>query len=130
MEVRIEALPQSCNATVAAGCAAQVLEAADGAKATHDSWPAFHKSTVHTGPLLHDWDYDGILDILVATYDGEILAFKDTVRLSCGYFQYSNDIQRLSIAALWHRASSCWSAWRCPGCVCAKTGSRGWLPTP
>ena len=29
--------------------------------------------------MLFDIDYDGIQDILVATYDGEILAFKDTV---------------------------------------------------
>ena len=58
----------------------QVVEAADGAKATHDAWPAFHKSTVHTAPLLFDWDFDGVQDILVATYDGEVLAFKDTVR--------------------------------------------------
>ena len=57
----------------------QVIEGADGAKAVHDSWPAFHKSTVHASPLLHDFDFDGILDILVATYDGEIRIFKDTV---------------------------------------------------
>ena len=31
--------------------------------------------------LLHDWDFDGILDILVATYDGEIRVFKDTVHI-------------------------------------------------
>ena len=58
----------------------QVVEGADGAKAVHDSWPAFHKSTVHASPLLSDFDFDGILDILVATYDGEIRVFKDTVR--------------------------------------------------
>ena len=58
-----------------------MVEGADGAKAAHDSWPAFHKSTVHASPLLHDWDFDGILDILVATYDGEIRVFKDTVRI-------------------------------------------------
>ena len=28
---------------------------------------------------MYDIDFDGILDILVATYDGEILFFKDTV---------------------------------------------------
>ncbi len=56
----------------------QVLEAADGAQAA--GWPAFHKSKVHASPLLHDVDGDGVQDILVATYDGQILAFRDTVR--------------------------------------------------
>ena len=37
---------------------------------------------VHTSPLLADFDSDGVLDILVATYDGEILAIRDTVGLS------------------------------------------------
>jgi len=56
----------------------QVLEGPDGAKAL--GWPAFHKSHLHASPLLYDVDLDGVRDILVATYDGEILAFKDTVR--------------------------------------------------
>ena len=56
---------------------AQVLEAADGAQAA--GWPAFHKSKVHASPLLYDVDSDGVQDILVATYDGQILAFRDTV---------------------------------------------------
>lgn len=54
-----------------------VLEGPDGAKAL--GWPGFHKSTVHASPLLYDIDSDGIQDILVATYDGEILFFKDNV---------------------------------------------------
>ena len=53
----------------------------DGAKASDDLWPAFHKSFVHTSPLLFDFDEDGILDILVATYNGEVLVIKDTVRV-------------------------------------------------
>jgi len=57
----------------------QVVEGRDGAKARGDSWPAFHKSTVHTSPLLYDFDSDNIQDILVATYDGDVLFFKDTV---------------------------------------------------
>ena len=60
----------------------QVVNGANGAKASEDGWPAFHKSTVHTSPLTFDFDFDNVLDILVATYDGEILAFKDTVSLS------------------------------------------------
>lgn len=66
----------------------QVLEASDGAKAA--GWPAFHKSTVHTSPLMYDLDFDGVQDILLATYGGEILAFRDNVRrgaclLACRY---------------------------------------------
>lgn len=57
----------------------QVVDAADGAKAADDQWPAFHKSTVHASPVMFDFDFDGVLDILVATYDGEILVIKDTV---------------------------------------------------
>lgn len=56
-----------------------MVEAADGAKALEDGWPAFHESTVHASPLLYDFDADGINDVLLATYDGEILVFKDTV---------------------------------------------------
>eukprot|EP00887_Chlorella_sp_A99_P003269 scaffold9.g3269.t1 len=37
-----------------------------------------HKSTAHTSPLIHDVDSDGILDIVLATYDGEVLFFRDT----------------------------------------------------
>lgn len=60
----------------------EVLEGPDGAKAL--GWPGFHKSTVHSNPLLYDMDSDGIRDILVATYDGEIVFFKDNVSESVG----------------------------------------------
>ena len=56
---------------------AQVLEGPDGAKAL--GWPAFHRSNVHASPLMYDIDLDGVRDILLATYDGEVLFFKDTV---------------------------------------------------
>ena len=58
----------------------EVLEGPDGAKAL--GWPGFHKSTVHASPLLYDIDSDGIRDILVATYDGEVIFFKDNVSSS------------------------------------------------
>ncbi|KAI8464347.1 MAG: hypothetical protein J3K34DRAFT_492220, partial [Monoraphidium minutum] len=54
----------------------EVLQGVDGAQAL--GWPAFHASTVHASPLLHDWDLDGTPDVLVATYDAEVVAFKDT----------------------------------------------------
>lgn len=57
----------------------QVVDGSNGAKARGDSWPAFHRSTVHTSPLTYDIDFDNVQDILVSTYDGEILFFKDTV---------------------------------------------------
>lgn len=58
-----------------------MLEGGDGSKWTDDGWPSFHSSMVHTSPILYDFDYDNVQDILIATYDGEILAIKDTVRL-------------------------------------------------
>ena len=58
--------------------ATEVLQGADGAQAL--GWPAAHRSTVHASPVLADWDLDGTPDVVVATYDGEVLAFKDTVR--------------------------------------------------
>ncbi len=61
----------------------QVVEGSNGAKARGDAWPAFHRSMVHASPLLHDFDFDNIPDILVATYDGDILFYKDTVSYVC-----------------------------------------------
>ncbi|KAA6427087.1 MAG: defective in exine formation DEX1, partial [Trebouxia sp. A1-2] len=54
----------------------EVLDGADGARAT--DWEGQHQSALHTSALLFDIDFDGIQDILVATYDGDVLAFKDT----------------------------------------------------
>lgn len=56
----------------------QVFEGRDGAKVP--GFEAFHASTAHTSPLTYDIDLDGVPDILLATYDGEVLFFKDTVR--------------------------------------------------
>jgi hypothetical protein len=30
--------------------------------------------------MLYDVDFDGVRDIMLATYDGEVLFFKDTVK--------------------------------------------------
>ena len=52
----------------------EVLEGEDGAKAGGD-WPAFHKSTVHASPLVHDTG-DGT-EILLPMYDGEVHFYND-----------------------------------------------------
>lgn len=59
-----------------------MLEGSSGAKAA--DWEAFHRSMVHASPFLFDLDSDGIQDILLATYDGAILSFKDDVSLGWG----------------------------------------------
>ena len=58
----------------------EVLEGEDGAKAGGD-WPAFHKSTVHASPLVHDTG-DGT-EILLPMYDGEVLFYNDHGALRC-----------------------------------------------
>lgn len=58
----------------------QVLEGPNGGQAV--GWPAFHSSSVHASPLLYDIDSDGVRDILVATYDGQIVFYKDTVGMT------------------------------------------------
>lgn len=55
----------------------EVLEGPDGAKAL--GWPGFHRSNVHVSPLLFDIDMDGVRDVMVVTYDGEVVFFKDNV---------------------------------------------------
>ena len=54
----------------------EVLEGEDGAKAGGE-WPAFHKSTAHASPLVHDSGADA--HILLPTYDGEVLFFDGAV---------------------------------------------------
>lgn len=39
-------------------------------------WPAFHQSTVHASPILYDIDKDGVREIALATYNGQILFFR------------------------------------------------------
>jgi hypothetical protein len=59
-----------------------VLEGPDGAKAL--GWPGFHRSHVHTSPLMFDIDMDGIRDVVVTTFDGEVVFFKDNVSTAEG----------------------------------------------
>lgn len=75
----------------------QVLDAADGARAT--DWEGQHQSALHTSPLLFDVDYDGIQDILIATYDGDIMAFKDTVSIQLKGSSTSHKARASSIRA-------------------------------
>lgn len=91
-----------------------MLEANDGAQAA--GWPAFHKSTVHTSPMLYDLDFDGIQDILLATYDGEILAFRDNVRAPrCSL--PTRQLQEVCTSVSCYRcltpeaANACWHVW-------------------
>ena len=39
-------------------------------------WPAYHQSMVHASPLLYDIDKDGVREIALATYNGEVLFFR------------------------------------------------------
>ncbi|KAG2425141.1 hypothetical protein HXX76_013895 [Chlamydomonas incerta] len=55
----------------------EVLEGPNGGQAP-GGWPAFHASSVHASPLLYDIDFDGVRDVLLATYDGQVLFYKDT----------------------------------------------------
>ncbi|KAK9136496.1 hypothetical protein Syun_015826 [Stephania yunnanensis] len=52
----------------------EVLEGSDGDKMP--GWPAFHQSNVHSSPLLFDIDKDGVREIALATYNGEVLFFR------------------------------------------------------
>jgi hypothetical protein len=75
LELHVQPVPQ---ARLARAAGPQVLEGPNGGQAV--GWPAYHASSVHASPLLYDIDFDGVRDILLATYDGQILFFKDTVR--------------------------------------------------
>lgn len=56
------------------------LHILDGRTGGEDTtFESMHRSTLHTTPLLYDIDFDGVKDIVVATYDGYIQFFKDTV---------------------------------------------------
>lgn len=52
---------------------------ADNANA---GWPAYHQSTVHSSALMYDIDKDGIREVALATFNGEVLFFR--------YIQLSN----------------------------------------
>lgn len=57
-------------------------------------WPAFHQSTVHSSPLLFDIDKDGMREIALATYNGEVLFFRYLPSYLCMNFtgQYANPV--------------------------------------
>lgn len=72
-----------------------MLEAQDGAKAV--GWPAAHESTVQSSPFLYDIDRDGVQDIGLVTFNGEILFFTDTVCTTVIDFQWThNDMQYIA----------------------------------
>jgi hypothetical protein len=53
----------------------EVFQGDNGAQAA--GFPAFHNDKVHASPLMYDIDHDGILDIVIATYSGDILFYQD-----------------------------------------------------
>lgn len=53
-----------------------VLDGRTGGEDTN--FEAEHHSTLHASPVLYDIDFDGVLDLVVATYQGDIQFFKDT----------------------------------------------------
>ncbi|KAL4443840.1 hypothetical protein ABPG75_011577 [Micractinium tetrahymenae] len=75
----------------------EVFEGRDGAKMP--DFEAFHSSNAHTSPLLYDIDLDGVPDILLATYDGNILFFKDTGEEAAQRLT----VPRLRVRQDWHK---------------------------
>ncbi|XP_024965436.1 protein DEFECTIVE IN EXINE FORMATION 1 isoform X2 [Cynara cardunculus var. scolymus] len=61
-------------------------------------WPAFHQSTVHASPLLYDIDKDGVREIALATYNGEVLFFRTS-----GYMMSDKlEVPRLKAKRDWY----------------------------
>ena len=60
-------------------------------------WPAFHQSTVHASPLLYDIDKDGMREIALGTYNGEVLFFRC---LSLLLFVYVSTVKYLFLFSL------------------------------
>ncbi|MBA0588146.1 hypothetical protein Gorai_001259, partial [Gossypium raimondii] len=74
----------------------EVLEGSDGDKMP--GWPAFHQSTVHSSPLLYDIDKDGVREIALATYNGEVLFFRVS-----GYLMTDKlEVPRRKVRKDWH----------------------------
>ncbi|XP_027072575.2 protein DEFECTIVE IN EXINE FORMATION 1-like [Coffea arabica] len=74
----------------------EVLEGSDGDKMP--GWPAFHQSTVHSSPFLYDIDKDGVREIGLATYNGEVLFFRVS-----GYMMSDKlEIPRLKVKKDWY----------------------------
>jgi len=74
----------------------EVVEGRDGAKSA--DFEAFHESTIHASPLLFDIDLDGVPDIVLATYDGEILFFRDNGETAA----YKLTLPRLRVRRDWY----------------------------
>lgn len=74
------------------------LEGPTGANAP--GFPADHHERVHASPLMYDIDNDGVKDILLATYNGELLWFKDDGTQRYSYYSL---IPRLRVRKDWHK---------------------------
>ncbi|CAG9463133.1 unnamed protein product [Pedinophyceae sp. YPF-701] len=77
----------------------EVVDGRDGSRPP--GFPAKYEwqtGTSHSSPLLFDIDFDGVKDILIGTYDGEISFVKDTGDRMYGYTIY---LPRLKVDRLW-----------------------------
>jgi hypothetical protein len=75
------------------------LEAPNGAKgASGAGWPAYHASTLHGSPVLVDVDGDGTRELAAATYDGEVLYFRESGERMPGWF---SAVPRLRVRRDW-----------------------------
>ena len=83
----------------------EALDGASGARWADGRWPAFHGSSAHASPVLADVDGDGVQDLLLATYDGQVSAYRDTgerIRLVDENGKGGLAFPRLKVRTLWY----------------------------
>ena len=87
----------------------EALDGASGARWSDGRWPAFHGSSAHASPFLADVDGDGVQDVLLATYDGQVSAYRDTgerIRLVDEEGKGGLAFPRLRVRTLWYEGLS------------------------
>ena len=76
------------------------LEALEGSRGARlPGWPAAHQSTAHASPLMYDIDFDGVEEAVLATYNGEVLFFRDTGQ---ELRQHRLTVPRLRVRRRWY----------------------------
>ena len=83
----------------------EALDGASGARWSDGRWPAFHGSSAHASPILADVDGDGVQDVLLATYDAQVSAYRDTgerIRLADDDGRGGLAFPRLKVRTLWY----------------------------